>query len=361
MRGEIKTAVIMGVIVAATIGGLSAYFTSLDAQSGQSGVQTSQMDKSGFKMAPEMRGISGYINTNENINEQLKGKVVLYDIWTYSCINCQRTLPYITAWDERYSDKGLVIIGIHSPEFEFEKDINNVEMAVEKFGIKYPVILDNDKVIWDSFDNHYWPRKYIADHEGYIRYDHIGEGAYDETEKIIQELLQERAADLGLDVAVAQPLVDIAEFEHGAKTPEIYFGYEFARGRSQLGNVEGFRPNQDVQYSIPDKMHEDNFYLDGTWKNLSDRMILTSESGKIILPYYGKEVNIVAAGKSNLAIFVDGVPIGPEISGADVIDGMVATSESTLYNLIRTEKSASHVLEIIVDRPGFEIYTFTFG
>ncbi|WP_268542634.1 redoxin family protein [Candidatus Nitrosotenuis cloacae] len=358
MKGEIKTAIIMVAIVVAAIGVLSAYFTSLEAQSGQG---TSHADKSGFKKAPELRGITGYINADNNINEQLKGKVVLYDIWTYSCINCQRTIPYLTAWDDRYSDKGLVIVGIHSPEFEFEKDINNVEMAVEKFGIKYPVVLDNDKMIWDSFENHYWPRKYIADHEGYIRYDHIGEGAYDETEKIIQELLQERAADLGMDVAVMQPLVDIEEFEHGAKTPEIYFGYEFARGRSQLGNPEGFRPNQDVQYSIPDKLHEDNFYLDGTWKNLSDRMILTSESGKIILPYFGKEVNIVAAGRSELAIFVDGAPIASEISGTDVTGGKVATSESTLYNIVRTKEAASHVLEIDVDGPGFEIYTFTFG
>ena len=124
----------------------------------------------------------------------MEDKVILYDIWTYSCINCIRTLPFITAWDDKYADQGLLIIGIHSPEFE--KDINNVQKAVTQHGIIYPVVLDNDFETWKAFENRYWPRKYIADHEGYLRYDHIGEGRYDETEKVIQELLLERTNSL---------------------------------------------------------------------------------------------------------------------------------------------------------------------
>lgn len=359
MRSEIKTAIIMGAIIAGALGGLGTYFASLDQSvSGQSDVS---VDKSQFKKAPELVGIAGYINTDSTLQEKIKGKVVLYDIWTYSCINCQRTLPYITAWDEKYSDQGLLIIGIHSPEFEFEKDINNVKLAVEKFGIKYPVVLDNDKEIWDAFENRYWPRKYLADDEGYIRYDHIGEGAYDETEKIIQQLLEERAKKLGLDVTSALPLVDIDEYEHGSRTPELYFGYDFAFGRSQIGNSEGFKPNQQVTYTIPDKLRENNFYMEGTWKNLEDRMILVSDSGRIILPYFAKEVNIVASGESELEIFLDGNRITDQDSGADVSDSKVKTKESTLYNIVRTNESSSHTLEIKANNPGFEIYTFTFG
>jgi hypothetical protein len=257
---------------------------------------------------------------------------------------------------------GLVIVGIHSPEFEFEKDINNVKMAVEKFGIEYPVVLDNDKVIWKSFENRYWPRKYIADHEGYIRYDHIGEGAYDETEKVIQQLLKERSASLGIDVAAAQPLVDLEEFKHGARTPELYFGYDFAFGRNQLGNTEGFKPQQDVTYAPQQNLQSNRFYLEGIWKNLEDRMVLVSETGKIKLPYFAKQVNIVAAGKSELTVLLDGKPISSSYAGSDVTaEGKVVTSESTLYNLVNAAESAEHTIEIQVDMPGFEIYTFTFG
>ena len=123
--------------------------------------------------------------------------MVLYDFWTYSCINCIRTLPYLTAWDEKYGDQGLVIVGIHTPEFEFEKEYENVVFATKKFGVKYPVLQDNEKEIWNDFQNRYWPRKYIADHEGYIRFDHIGEGAYKETEEVIQLLLAERSETTG--------------------------------------------------------------------------------------------------------------------------------------------------------------------
>ncbi|WP_042686389.1 redoxin family protein [Candidatus Nitrosotenuis chungbukensis] len=361
MRTEIKTAIIMGIIIAGAIGGLSAYFTSLETP-GNADTQVQSMDKSRFKKAPELQGIAGYINTDaDDLKDQIEGKVVLYDIWTYSCINCQRTIPYIVAWNDKYSDKGLVIVGVHSPEFEFEKDINNVRMATEKFGIEYPVVLDNDKEIWSAFSNNYWPRKYIADDEGYIRYDHIGEGAYAETEKIIQDLLNERSSRLGLKVDAGQSLVEIQESRSGARTPELYFGYDFAYGRDRLGNAEGFNPDREVRYVIPGKLQDDYFYLDGVWKNVSDRMILVSDSGIIKLPYFAKEVNIVASGESELAILLDGKQVSQEDSGGDTEDGKVRTSESRLYNLVKTKEPGRHTLEIQVSGPGFEIYTFTFG
>ena len=369
MKSEIKTALILGIIIAISIGVTSTIFSSYDEETRVSNTSSnekpiSQIDKSEFKKAPNLVGITNYLNTTpEELGKKIDGKVVLYDIWTYSCINCIRTLPYITAWDDKYAEQGLLIVGIHSPEFEFEKDVENVKLAVSKYGIKYPVVLDNDKETWKAFENNYWPRKYIADHEGYIRYDHIGEGGYQETEKIIQELLKERSNSLGMQTASAKELVDIDEFEHSwLRSPELYFGYYFAQNRNQLGNEEGFRPNQDVTYSLPESMQRHNFYLDGTWVNLKDSMKLVSDTGIIVLPYSGKELNIVTSGKADLEIYIDGLPIKQSIAGTDVsVDGIVQVDEPRLYNIVQTETSEEHTIQIVSNNPGFEIFTFTFG
>ncbi len=370
MKSEIKTAIIFGLVIVGAITALSIVFSSLESSPKvadvifeEKSLETQSIDKSGFKMAPDLVGISHYINTTpEELAKEIDGKVVLYDIWTYSCINCVRTLPYITEWNEKYADDGLLIIGIHSPEFEFEKDEYNVEMAVAKNGISYPVVMDNEMKTWKAFENRYWPRKYIADHEGFIRYDHIGEGAYEQTEKIIQELLEERAIQLGFNVASAESLVELDEFEHTSfRTPELYFGYKFAGGRNQLGNNEGFSPGNDVAYSIPEELKLHSFYLEGTWKNLEGSMKLVSEEGRIKLPYFAKEVNIVTANDAELSILIDGESITSEYAGIDVLHGKLQTSGADLYNLVNTDEASSHTLEIIVTSPDFEIYTFTFG
>ena len=369
MKSELKTAIIFGIIIVAGISTLSVFFSSLENPSEiSSNVQDDSLaiqniDKSGFKMAPALVGISNYINTTpEDLAKEMEGKVVLYDIWTYSCINCIRTLPYITAWNDKYSDDGLLIIGIHSPEFEFEKDEYNVEMAVDKNGITYPVVMDNDKETWKAFENRYWPRKYIADHEGFIRYDHIGEGAYEETEKVIQQLLEERASQLGINVAAAESLVEFEEFQHTSfRTPELYFGYHFAAGRNQLGSPEGFSPGGSVTYSTPEDLRLHYFYLEGTWENLPGSMKLVSGEGRIKLPYFAKEVNIVAANGDELEILIDGKPISSEYAGTDLNMGKLQAEGADLYNIISSEEAASHTLEIIASNQGFEIYTFTFG
>src|SRR5882762_6086106 len=314
MRNEIKTAAIVAIVVVVAIGGIGYYFTTLDKpkeislqnpvsdNKQNSDAATSigtktvpQVDESQYPLAPDLVGISGYVNTTpEDLKNAMKNKVVLYDFWTYSCINCIRTLPYITAWNEKYADKGLLIIGVHSPEFEFEKDINNVKDAVQKYGIKYPVVLDSDHQTWSAFSNQYWPREYITDYQGYIRHDHIGEGNYDETEKVIQQLLDERSQHLGLSVVADQPLVNIPEHQFSSfQTPELYFGYDFAQGRNYLGNSEGFNPGQTIMYSLPDKQNSDHYYLEGKWQNLSDSMKLVSDNGKIVLSYSAKSVHIV--------------------------------------------------------------------
>ena len=391
MKSEIKSAIIVGIIVAIAIGGISAYFNSLDmpkttftpTQSNpvpttnqttlandktpapQTTVNTSilpPIDESHNFKAPDLVGISGYINTTpEDLKNAMKNKVVLYDFWTYSCINCIRTLPYLTAWNEKYADKGLLIIGVHSPEFEFEKDINNVKNAVQKYGIKYPVVLDSDHQTWSAFGNQYWPREYITDYQGYIRHDHIGEGNYDETEKMIQQLLDERSQHLGLNVVADQSLVNMPEHQFSSlQTPELYFGYSFAQGRNYLGNSEGFNPGQTVTYSLPAQQDRDYYYLDGKWQNLSDSMKLVSDNGKIVLPYYAKSVHVVAANESTIRILLDGNPIKLQDSGDDVQNATAHISENRLYNIVSTSQAGPHTLTIIA-QPGFQIYTFTFG
>ena len=375
MKTEIKTAIILSIIIIGSVGGLSVGFSTLESptekiigtktlEQGEFNIQkASEIALPRYKKAPDLVGISHYINTTpEKLKEEIEGKVVLYDIWTYSCINCVRALPYITSWNEKYSDDGLLIIGIHSPEFEFEKDADNVRTAIEKYGITYPVVLDNEHKTWKAFENNYWPRKYVADHEGYIRYDHIGEGAYEKTEEVIQKLLEERAQQLGLNVAAAESLVEFDEFQHtNFRTPELYFGYKFASGRNQLGNMEGFNPEQEVKYSIPDTLQQHYFYLDGTWKSLIGSMELVSETGSIKLPYHAKEVNIVTAKEAEITILIDGMPLTSEYEGNDVTSGKITVTEPGLYNIISSEEAGTHLLELIISNPGFEIYTFTFG
>lgn len=365
MRSEYKTPVALGIGIAIAVIGISVAFSLFEpAQiSEKDGKIVKDIDKSNLKKAPEIRGISHYLNTTpEKLKDQMKDKVILYDIWTYSCINCIRTLPYVTAWNEKYSDEGLLIIGIHSPEFEFEKNKENVKKAVKKHDIKYPVLMDNDWVMWDAFQNKYWPRKYIADHEGYIRYDHIGEGAYKETENVIQHLLKERSADLQLNIEAGKDVVNLDEFEHTRdRTPELYFGYELAHGRSQIGNDKGFSPDNIIDYKIPNEQKLHHFYLEGKWQNNKDNMELVSGEGKIRILYHAKEVNIVTAGSANLEIFLDGQSLPANYAGNDVINNEVKVSQPSLYNVISSSEASTHTLDIAVKNKGFQIYTFTFG
>ena len=362
MKKEYKYASIFFAIIAVGIMSISYFYDEVDLKRNTTNDITT-LDKTFLRTAPEMKGISGYINTSsEEIDQNIEGKVVLYDFWTYSCINCIRTLPYLTAWDEKYSEEGLVIVGIHTPEFEFEKEYDNVVFATKKFGIKYPVVQDNDKETWNEFQNRYWPRKYIADHEGYIRFDHIGEGAYAETEKVIQLLLEERSNAYGKTIEKKE-LVNLDEFSHATfRTPELYFGFNFAEGRNQLGNEEGFSKNKIVDYQLPETFREHYFYMDGTWKNNNDGMELISDSGKIVLNFNAKQVNIVASENAMLEIEYDGEKIPNEVKGLDVSeDGTVNVSEPRLYNLIELEQEGPHEIIIHVKNSGFEIFTFTFG
>jgi len=357
MNAEIKTSVILGGIIIAGVVFLAIIFIGLDDS-------VSINQDLGTRKAPNLVGITQYLNTSsEELGKKMENKVILYDIWTYSCINCIRTLPFITSWDEKYSDQGLLILGIHSPEFEFEKDPKNVKIAIEKYGITYPVLMDNNMETWKAFENNYWPRKYIADHEGNIRYDHIGEGDYKETEEMIQQLLNERAIAMSVENISKKQLVSIEEFEHTLfRTPELYFGYKFAQNRNQLGSDEGFQPEKIVTYSEPNNIELNKFYLTGNWKNHKDSMELTELTGSIKVSFNAKEVNIVTENNARLEIFLDGVPLSKKHAGSDIsFENKMDVSNAGMYNIISSETSISHTMEILIEGKGFQTFTFTFG
>ena len=357
MNAGIKTGIIFGgIIITGTIF-LAILFIGLDES-------VSINQDSGIKKAPNLVDISYYLNiSSEELTKKMENKVILYDIWTYSCINCIRTLPFITSWAEKYSDQGLLIIGIHSPEFEFEKDPQNVKIAIKKYGITYPVVMDNNMETWKAFENNYWPRKYIADHEGNLRYDHIGEGSYQETEKIIQKLLDERSIALDIKNISENKLVIIEEFEHTLfRTPELYFGYKFAQNRNQLGSDEGFQPEMIVKYSEPNNIELNKFYPIGNWKNHEDSMELTKSTGLIKVSFDAKEVNIVTKNNAQLKIYLDGVPLTKKHAGSDIIFGnKMDVSNAGMYNIIKSETRISHTMEIVIEGKGFQAFTFTFG
>jgi len=235
---------------------------------------------------------SEYHNTTgSGIEQSLKGKVVLIDIWDYTCVNCIRTLPYIKSWNEKYKDKGLVILGVHTPEFEFEKDPENLGAAVKGFQLTYPIIADNNKEIWNSLANRYWPAKYIFDAKGIMRASHFGEGEYQEFEAFIQKLLFERDSTVSLpELTPHVRESDKAGAVCYKPTPELYFGFE----RNKLGNREAFPLHKTTKFMVQQPMEEDAIYLEGEWK-IEHQFAAASGNGEssININYEAKEANIV--------------------------------------------------------------------
>jgi len=284
------------------------------------GTTTREEKAKKYETAKEITTPDGFINTPSassgqatpiSIGEFIGKKVVLVDFWTYSCINCQRTLPYLNAWHKKYSDKGLVIIGLHTPEFQFEHEYKNVLAAVEKFGVEYPVVLDNDFSTWRAYKNRYWPRKYLIDIDGFIVYDHIGEGGYEETEKKIQELLNERMAALNeageVPSEIAKPSGVSDNVFLGPRSPEIYFG---SLRNARLGSGErGVAGMQ--KFSQPADAELDTLYLVGSWDIQDEYAKTESADAKIIFRYRAKNVFIVAGAQNPTALKIlrDGKPL----------------------------------------------------
>lgn len=313
--------------------------------------------------APELTGNQGWVNSEPLKLSDLKGKVVIIDFWTYSCINCIRTLPYISTWHKTYKDEGLVIIGVHTPEFPFEKDLNNVKKAIKDYGIEYPVVQDNEFKTWLAYDNHYWPAKYIIDKNGFIRYTHFGEGQYEETEKVIRQLLAEGKASSTMpeekSASVQADNVDFRKIE----TRETYIGYE--REEAQ-GNKEAIIADKEQTFKEPAQIETDMFYLVGKWVVGPDSAKLSVKSGKIIINYKASQANLVMNGNGKTMkakVLLDGKLIAPGIRGADVAaDGTVTIKDAKLYSLVDTkDQYERHTLTLEFSDSGVEAFAFTFG
>ena len=320
-----------------------------------------------YDHALEIVDPTGFINTPPlKVSDLIGRKVILVDFWTYSCINCVRTLPYLKAWYEKYKDKGFEIVGIDTPEFDFEKELSNVREAVEKFGITYPVILDSNYGTWRNYNNQYWPHEFLIDIDGFIVHDHIGEGGYDETEKNIQELLSERMDRLGEMGSVAGGMANPAgtiSIEFGkVGSPETYFG---AARNEFLGNG----PVQQVgpySFTLPAMISPNTLYLGGDWNMDQEFAESKSAGARVVYQYNAKNVYLVGSSDAGgkIKILRDGKPLGAE-SGADVIkvgsDTVVNVKESRLYKLIESMEYGTHTLELIIENPGLKAFTFTFG
>ncbi|MEK7146106.1 MAG: redoxin domain-containing protein [Patescibacteria group bacterium] len=298
--------------------------------------------------AVELVNPSGFVNSEPfQIGDYIGDKVILVDFWTYSCINCQRTTPYLNAWHTAYEDDGLLIVGVHTPEFDFEKEISNVRAAVEKFGIEYPVVQDNDYSTWTAYKNRYWPRKYLIDIDGYIVYDHIGEGGYEETEAKIQELLTERAQRLNQETGIYTGVLVEGMPIPEANSPETYFGSQ--RNDLLINGVSGQNGLQN--FAAPGELVKNKLYLEGEWL-FEDEYAQSQGPGKIHYRYDAKNVYMVASADEavTVTIKVDGI----------LVKTLTIQAEE-LYELVSHESAGEHLLEIDVQAAGLKIYTFTFG
>lgn len=304
--------------------------------------------------APQIGGIEAWINSKPLQLKALKGNVVLIDFWTYSCINCIRTLPYLKAWYDHYHDKGLIIIGIHSPEFGFEKNLANVTRAVKQDGLKYPVALDNQFITWQNFKNSYWPAHYLIDKKGNVVYTHLGEGDYDVTENNIQYLL-----------GLVEPRVSTPVDEEGAgffETPETYLGYARA---DHFAQRESLVKDSVAQYTFPAKLSQDAWALQGRWKIMSEGILAEQANAAIKIYFHAHKVYIVMGSTTGQPIQVkllfNNKAIAVSEQGEDVVNSNIKVTNQTLYKAVALSNADNGELEVISSAPGLELYTFTFG
>jgi thiol-disulfide isomerase/thioredoxin len=316
---------------------------------------------------PSFAGATLWLNSPPLTPESLRGKVVVVDFWTYSCINCLRALPYVESWYQKYRDHGLVVIGVHAPEFAFEKDPNNVRRAVADLKITYPVALDNDYAIWQAFNNQYWPAHYFIDATGHIRAHHFGEGNYDESERIIRTLLAE-AGQTGLPppgMGGAKAVgVQAPPDEAHDQSPETYVGYRRADNFASPG---GFTQDRAHDYTAPPALKLNQWALSGSWNVDPEKAVLSASGGKIEFRFYARDLHLVlgpgVGGKPvRFRVTLDGAApaashgADTDSSGAGTIDGQ------RLYQLIRQSGDVGeHVFSIEFLDPGVQAYSFTFG
>jgi len=314
---------------------------------------------------PDLGGAVGWINSQPLTRNSLHGKVVLIDFWTYSCINCLRTLPYIEGWAEKYKSAGLVVIGVHTPEFAFEKDRSNVEKAVRDLKITYPVAIDSDYKIWQAFNNQYWPAQYFIDGKGRIRYHHFGEGEYDESERVIQELLRENGAQSvsGGVLNVSANGVEAAHDKGGAASPETYIGY--SRAEHFASAVPIARDARKVYTPLP-RLSLNQWGLAGDWRVGAESAVLAAPPGKILFRFHARDLHLVlgtADGKPvRFRVNLDGTAPGDDHGSDTDANGAGTVQGHRLYQLIRQKGQVEdRTFEIEFLDPGVQAFAFTFG
>ena len=315
---------------------------------------------------PDLSGAVGWLNSPPLSGESLRGKVVLIDFWTYSCINCLRTLPYVEGWAAKYKDAGLVVIGVHTPEFAFEKDRANVEKAVHDLKVTYPVAIDSDYRIWQAFNNEYWPAHYFIDGKGRIRYHHFGEGEYDESERVIQELLRENGAKslsaAGIDVSAAG--AEAAPDNADIRSPETYIGY---RRAEHFASVEKIAQDSPKTYAARPRLSLNQWALSGSWKVGDESAVLQSALGKIVFRFHARDLHLVLGptkdGKPvRFVVKLDGTPPGEDHGSDTDANGVGTVQEHRLYQLIRQKGTVEdRTFEIEFLEPGVQAFAFTFG
>jgi cytochrome c biogenesis protein CcdA/thiol-disulfide isomerase/thioredoxin len=316
---------------------------------------------------PSLSGATAWLNSPPLTPESLRGKVVLVDFWTYSCINCLRALPYVKAWYEKYKDHGLVVIGVHAPEFAFEKNLSNVRQAVSDLKVTYPVALDNDYAIWQGFNNQYWPAHYFIDSTGQIRSHHFGEGDYDGSEQTIRQLLTEAGyTDLppaGTSSATASGIEAAADEAHD-QSPETYVGYR--RGEN-FGSPGGFVQDRSQTYASPPSLGLNGWALAGTWLVDPEKAVLSAAPGKILYRFFARDLHLVLGpgmgGKPvRFRVQLDGAAPGPSHGVDTDASGAGVVKEQRLYQLIRQSGEVrEHVFSIEFLDNDVQAYSFTFG
>ena len=314
---------------------------------------------------PGFDGATGWLNSPPLTAAGLRGKVVLVDFWTYTCINWLRTLAYVRAWAEKYKDEGLVVVGVHTPEFPFEQDEDNVREAAKDLTVEYPIALDSDYAVWRAFSNQYWPAVYIADAQGRIRYHHFGEGAYMECERVIQQLLREAGRDgIGDDLVSIVPDGFEAQADWTNLTSaETYLGYEQAQNFAS----PGAELDEPRTYVVPDPLKLNHWALSGDWTIERRASVLNEPDGRIAFRFHARDVHLVMGPPARgttvpFRVLVDGEPPGGD-HGLDVDEqGHGRLSQQRLHQLIRQRGSITdRTFEIAFLAPGAEAYAFTFG
>jgi cytochrome c biogenesis protein CcdA/thiol-disulfide isomerase/thioredoxin len=315
---------------------------------------------------PAIPGDVAWLNSAPLSREALRGKVVLIDFWTYSCINCLRALPYVEAWAAKYKDSGLVVIGVHTPEFAFEKQRSNVEKAVRDLKVNYPVAIDSDYKTWQAFNNQYWPAHYFIDGKGRIRYHHFGEGEYDESERVIQQLLKENGAT-GLNGGTVNVSADGVGAAPGAgehRSPETYIGYHRAE---HFASPEPIAQDERKSYSLPPRPTLNQWGLSGSWNVGEESAVLQAAGGKIVFRFHGRDLHLVLGPTKNgkvtrFKVKLDGTAPGDDRGADTAPDGSGEVREHRLYQLIRQKGTVEdRTFEIEFLDPGVQAFAFTFG